>query len=424
MKRIALLLFFSLTCATMSWAQSEKRAATTEDLYKLVADRITGLMTQGEKRSAAAQEQYVKRIEAMDAKDYQKAAEAGEKELQLLRQQSDCTDSLQIDLLARLGFVYEYLGNLDKSIAVTQEGIELCRTAKRENTSEYGTLYSNLAYYYSLLDKKQEALDNSKKSADIFLRLMTNDWRMAVSLMRAAHCCYDMEKYSDAVLYQENGCQIMSQARGRHSQDYLKGLDNLIACYKAANMEEKVAETEALKAQLMQENKTGYVPMAADLSSGEKCRQHNEDAYYASLYYQQHPFSADSMLFVSKYIYNFTSNSDDVHVLFGEGEKWVQDEKSYPYLIAYMSGFVTHQLRDPNSEITMEAYANGVAALLAAYSNNRHITGELPVLEEMLNSFKKDREKFWKKRNKDFQVYEKAIQKGQTSRGDSTVIDF
>ena len=399
MKRIALSLFLFIMCA-MCWAQSEKR-------------------------SAAAEEQHLQRVAAMAAQDYPKAVEAGEKELQLLRQQPDCTDSLQIDLLTRLGLAYEEQSKLDRSIAVTQEGIGLCRKTNRENSSDLAVLYSNMAYFYSLLEKKQEALDYSKKSADIFLRLMTNDRNMAISLMRAAECSYGVEKYDDALLYQENACRILSQVRGRHSKDYLKGLNNLIACYKAVGMAEKEAETEALKTQLTQENKVGYVPMAADLSTGEKCRQHNEDAYYASLYYQQHPFSADSMHFVSKYIYNFVVNSEDVHVLFGVCEsKWLQDEKAYPYLIGYMSGYVTYQLNHPEDKISLEAYKYGVAVLLACYSNNRSQTGELPALEELLNSCKKDKDKFWKNREKDYKVFVKADAKGQTSKGDTQVIDF
>ena len=266
----------------------------------------------------------------------------------------------------------------------------------------------------------------SQKSLEIFYRLMPNNIDMAFALSHAAESAFALEMYSDAVLYQDNACQLLSELKGRHSALYLGELDYLVKYCKSADQKEKAAETEQLIEQLKEENKTGYVPMAADLSTPEKCEMHNEDAYYACLYYQHHPLSADSMLLVSKYIFNFVSNSKDVSAIFGVGEeKWVQDEKSYPYLVAYMSGFVTHQLSHPEEkDFSWDAYAYAVACLMSCYSNNHHLTGNIKALDDKLASFKKNRNKYWKGVEKDFQVFLKANSKGQTTNGPHKTIDY
>ena len=391
MKRILFFLLLSFLCASASWAQSS----------------VT--------RSPEAAEQHQLLLTELAKQNYEKAIAAGEKELLLLRQQPETTDSLQIETFPSLGRAYFKLGQVDRAISMNLEGIALCLKNKEEDTNRLAVMYDNLAFYYTFRKQYAEALNCSKKAVAIYYKLLPNNEDMAITLMHAAESSYNLDQYADAVLYEEHACNLYAEVFGEHNDTYLEELDYLIKYYKANGQDEKASETEELQKRLKEEQKMGYIPMAADLSTAEKCALHDEDAYFASIYFTNHRVTADSMIFVGKYIFNYVLNSDRVHAISGNEEaKWMKDKNAFPFLIAYFSGFVIHQLEEPEKEASLTSYTFAISNMLNFYLRNKDLLGEVPALEEYLKLYNKSLEKMMKKIEKDYE----AQQKAQTKRMD------
>lgn len=389
-----------LVCCTHSWAQVETR-------------------------SEEAEKRHTEMIEAMDKGDYQKAIKAGEQELQLLRQQDTPTDTLQAELMPIIGKCYNKIANPDKAIELNKEAIAQFLKNHDENSSTIAIMYDNIAYY--LCGKKQyrEASEYSKKAVAIYYKLMTNDSDMASTLMHAAECANYVDENEDAVLYQKHACRIYATCYGEHSNIYLGELDYLVKYLKAAGKTEDAEETTALKERLEHEQKYGYIPMAADLSTAEKCQEHNEDAYYASIYFQHHYVTADSMLFICKYLFNYMVNSGDVHSFSGTAEsKWMSDQNAVVWMTAYFSGFITYQLVNDEESISLESYKAAYRALLNCYQANKKYTGEVAALEEYVKLNEKDPKKLIKKIEKNYEEYRKAENKGKVKTGEGTTVDY
>lgn len=379
MKQKLFFLVSFLLCAPTIWAQSETRSAEAEVQHRLLVSEFAN-------------------------QHYEKAIAAGEKELQLLRQQEGKTDSLQIEILPCLGRAYFQLGQVDKAIVINQEGVSLCLKNNEDNTSRLAIMYDNLAVYHSFSKQFAEALNCSKKAVDIYYKLLPNDQDMAVTLMHAAECAYHVGQYADAVLYEEHACNLFSELYGERNHIYLDELDYLIKYYKTADQNEKAAATEELQKRLKEEQKYGYIPMPADLSTAEKCAQHDEDAFFASLYFSSHKLTADSMNFVGKYIFNYVMKSGRVHVVIGGDEaKWMFNKHKDLFLIAYFSGFVINQLTTPEKKPSFASYKYGISNLLSFYAQNKDLLGEVKVLENYLKLYNKSPEKLIKKLEKNFE---------------------
>jgi hypothetical protein len=167
-----------------------------------------------------------------------------------------------------------------------------------------------------------------------------------------------------------------------------------------------------LQKRLKEEQKYGYIPMPADLSTAEKCAQHDEDAYFASLYFNSHIITADSMIFVGKYIFDYVLNSDRVHAISGiEESKWMKDKNAFSYLIAYFSGFVTYQLENPEKEASLASYKYAIINLLNFYARNKSLLGEVKTLEDYFKLYAKSPEKLIKKIEKDYEAQQKGKHK-------------
>lgn len=391
---------------------------------------VTLSVAQTEVRSVEAQEQYQLRLSALVKNDIEKAAAAGEKELTLLRQQEGKTDSLQMDLLPRLGRLYFRLKQVDRAIELNQEGIALCQKNQLANSLQIADMYDNLAFYYTSKGLFDKALDNSKKAVAIYLHEMPNNQDMAATLMHAAECCYNVVQYADAILYQEHACRLYAEIMGERSDTYLNELDYLAKYYKAANQTDKAKETEELKNRLEKEQKYGYIPMKADLSTAEKCALHNEDAYFACTYYLRHYIVADSMMYLGKYIFNYVSNSADVHVFSAAAEqKWMSDKNAFAYMVAYFSGFVLYQLDEPEEEISLAAYRTAICSLMVFYENNKKFLGKNAVIAKYMKLAKRNPKRFLAKIEKDYQVYQQVASQGKVrtvkieEKGDKFVID-
>ena len=390
-KKTIFLLFFA-ACAAMGVAQSEVR-------------------------SAAAEEQHQLCLSEFRANNLENAAAAGEKELSLLRQE-DKTDSLQLALLPLLGRIYFRMEQVDRAIQLNEEGIALCLKNQLEGDVRLAVMYDNIAFYYTSQEKYDQAWNYSQQAVAIYLQQMPNNLDMAITLMHAAECAYNINQFGDAVLYQEHSCRLYSELATERSSTYLSELDYLIKYCKAAGQEDRAKELEETKERLKNEMQFGYIPMQADLSTAEKCRMHNEDAYYASRYFLSHYIVADSMFYIGRYLFNFATNSSDVHVFSaGAEQKWMGKNAPFPYMVAYFAGFILHQLSEPEDTPSLNAYKQAIIGLTVFYIHNKEFLGKNSALEKYEKLYKKNtKSDFYHKIEKDYLTYQKEMLKGKLSK--------
>ncbi|GEM_PF-1829690 len=374
-------------------------------IYYALAILIAGLSMSlhAEERSAEAAEFHQRLLLAMNADENEKALDLAEKELAALKRQSTPTDSLQVDAILHQGVLYRRMKRLEKAIEIDKQGIDILKLARRDSTEQMAKLYDNIALYYTLLEDTEHALEYSQQSVNIIYALHTNSFDMGISLMRAAEVSYMAKKYDDAALYQQQALNIFEQKKGIHSNLYISETGYLSKYLNAAGRKEEAEKVDELVEKLKRENRFGYVPMPADLSSAEKCKIHNEDAFYAAAFYLSHFLNDSTSQYVFSYLRDFSMNSSDIMLPIGPGEaEWASDTAAIGYLGSYMAAYIKIQLNSKDRSINFDDYASAYDMLTEHYKHNRKLSGEIAALERLLTLKEQKPKKYLKKLQKNF----------------------
>lgn len=361
------------------------------------------LSLRAEQLSPRAQELFVKMRQAMADDEYSKALQYSEQTLAAIQAQQEPTDSLQVELITYQGVIYRNLKQYQRAIDRAKQGVAKLESLHRDSTRQMANLCDNIALYYTSINDYAHATVYSKRALDIYYTLRTNDMDMGISLMRAAEVASYSNRAEDAVLYQTQALNIFEQVKGRHSSLYMDETEYLSKYLANVGRTDEAKQCDELVKQLRHENKVGYLPMPADLSTPDKCRMHREDAFYASLYYLSHYFTGDSMIYVFNYLRNFSFNSKDVMVFVGVPEvEWMQDTLATGYFGSYLAACIRYQLSTADTTLSQEFYCNVYDHLLTHYGHNRQFTGEIKALEALYALREKKPEKYAKRIEKNF----------------------
>ena len=347
-------------------------------------------------------------------KEYDESLDAAQKELDALQKAFGADDTICVNVLAFISRCYFRQGAAKKALEYGLKSAELYgEKCSRENIA-YANLIDNVALYYTTLEDYKNAEKYSDEAVRIHNKYFVNDKEMGGVLAHAAEIKSILGKIDEAVPLQEHALSVIENDEGNHSDHYLNELKYMKRYYTEAGNKEKADETDALLEQLQEERKHGYVPPLVEFNTPEKCREHNEDAYYCSLYYLNHYLDAPKMSQAAMYIFNWTKNAPDVNVFFGDPEtKWLGD-KNLPFMIAYLAACTKFALtHDPVDE--EDQYIMAYADLLNYYDVNKKkgLTEEIEAFEEYLKLFKKKPEKMFDKIRSGFAPAKKAIENGE-----------
>ena len=347
---------------------------------------------------------------------YDEALTTFQQELSLIKQEYGENDSLYVDDLAVISRCYFRQKAYKKALETGLKAAEIYGNHYSKDNVYYANLLDNVSLYYSSVDDLANAEKYSDEAVKIYYKYFTNDRHMGGTLAHAAEIKYSLDKFAEAVALQEHALTLIENDEGTHSDHYLNELKYMKMYYDEVGNAAKVEEMEALEAQLKDEMEHGFVPPLVEFKTAEKCREHNEDAYYCSLYYLNHYLNADKMVQAAQYIQSWSLASPDVDMIFGEAEvKWINEPKNAVYMIAYMAACtkfaLTHEPVDP-----LEQYMSAIIDMVNYYSANKELTGEVEAFEEYINLFNKDPKKLTDRLEKDYAAFQKASDKGKTTK--------
>ena len=347
---------------------------------------------------------------------YDEALTTFQQELSLIQQEYGENDSLYVDDLAVISRCYFRQKAYKKALETGLKAAEIYGNHYSKDNVYYANLLDNVSLYYSSVDDLANAEKCSDEAVKIYYKYFTNDRHMGGTLAHAAEIKYSLDKFAEAVALQEHALTLIENDEGVHSDHYLNELKYMKMYYDEVDNTAKVEEMEALEAQLKDEMEHGFVPPLVEFKTAEKCREHNEDAYYCSLYYLNHYLNADKMGQAAQYIQTWSLASPDVDMIFGEAEvKWVNEKKNVVYMIAYMAACTTFALtHDPVDPL--EQYKSAIIDMVNYYSANKELTGEVEAFEEYINLFNKDPKKLTDRLEKDYAAFQKASDKGKTTK--------
>jgi len=401
MKRLLFILLLAIT-TTVGYSQTQnirERLAVLDN--KVVVDRILELDSLG--------------LYHFYNKEYNEALDASLKELDLLQKAFGADDTICVNELAFISRCYFRQGANKKALEYGLKSAELYGEKCSKENVKYANLIDNVALYYTNVEDYKNAEKYSDEAVRIHSKYFVNDKEMGGVLAHAAEIKSILGKIDEAVPLQEHALSVIENAEGNHSEHYINELKYMKRYYTEAGNKEKAEETNALLEQLQEERKRGYVPPLVDFNTPEKCREHNEDAYYCSLYFLNHYLDAPKMSQAARYIFNWAANAPDVDVFLGEPEtKWLNNDKNYAFVIAYMAACnkyaLTHNPVDPE-----EQYVTAYTDLLNYYEVNKEkgLTEEIEAFEEYIKLYKKKPEKMFDKIRSGFKPAKKAIESGE-----------
>lgn len=348
--------------------------------------------------------------------EYDEALSTYQQGLALIQKEYGENDSLYVEMLAVVSRCYYRQKAHKMALETGLKAAEIYGKNYSKDNVYYANLLDNNALYYSCVDDLANAEKYSDEAVKIYYKYFTNDRHMGGTLAHAAEIKYSLGKFAEAVALQEHALTLIENDEGVHSDHYLNELKYMKMYYDEVDNTAKVEEMEALEAQLKDEMENGFVPPLVEFKTAEKCREHNEDAYYCSLYYLNHYLNNEKMGQAAQYIQSWSMSSPDVMMIFGEPEaKWGNEQKNVVYMIAYMAACtkfaLTHDPVDP-----LEQYKSAIIDMVNYYSANKELTGEVEAFEEYINLFKKDPKKLTDRLEKDYAAFQKAADKGKTTK--------
>ena len=346
-------------------------------------------------------------------KEYNEALATSLEELELIKKDESENYRGQAFLLAFISRCYFRQNSYKKAVEYGLKSAELYGEKCSSDDIQYANLIDNVALYYTCLEDYEKAEKYSDEAVKIHNKYFANDKEMGGVLAHAAEIKFSLGKYTEAVALQEHALSVIENDEGTHSDHYLNELKYMKTYYEKVGNTIKLKEMEELEEQLQEEVEHGYVPPLVEFKTAEKCREHNEDAYYCSLFYLHHYLSNEKMQQAARYIHAWSMASPDVMVYFGEAEaKWAADEKNYGYLIAYLAACTKYALTHDDPIDPEKQYQVAIIDILNYYSANKEISGEVPAFEEYIKLYEKSPDKLYDRIKKDYNKFQKEKDKG------------
>lgn len=318
-------------------------------------------------------------------KQFNNALQLKLRQTEILKQMKGEGDAEYIKCLGFLSKIYFRNDQVDKAVETTQKTVDLWGQHVSDHDNMYAIFLDNLSLYQASAGKNKEALQNGLKALGVYERLLVNDDDMATILMHCAEYSWANGKMGDAAKYELRALDIMKETQGELSDKYLEELEYLKRYYQDGGDADNAKKLEGRINELKKkaENKFNL----EDLATAEGCHYHNHEALACARYLLDNPLDDPQIPQITTYILTWSVGSPDINiviespitdVLKGEGE-------SQRYLTAYIAACVDYCLTHKVKELDDNGKKKVLWQLVNYYAANRHITGQVPVLDEYLN---------------------------------------
>lgn len=367
MKRVFLTVV-AVMMGMMAWAQNDP--VTREQADKL--DSVT--------------------LKLMNQERYADAIKTKERELAILKSLYGEKDTTYIKGLAFSAKLYYRDKQPKQAVDIVEKALKLY--AENISTSDelYAFYLDNLSMYQISTEEYGKAKENCRKALTIYEQQGKKNYDMAIMLMRMAEICHYNVDNQEAIKYELRSLNVISNVRGKHSDEYINELPFLQKYYQAVGDEKKAKEIEDTIERLKKEKADGIedLPEPMEFKSAAICHDHNDDAMKCIQYYLTHKLSAPQVNQAAQYIINWTQASDEVSIPVDEDMASLgTSEKTLPYLIAYLAAYSYYCLDRQIKVLDEKFFYYTIDLLLQYYEPNSKLTGKVKLLENYLNLQKK-----------------------------------
>lgn len=319
-------------------------------------------------------------------------------------------DSLYIAALVKMGVCYDLQGIQMKAIESTKRALDCYNTKFPDEDLYKAGLYDRLAMYYHTMRNYREAYDWSQRAVTLYDQQTRPSAERLDVYAHAAMICNAYKLPHEGVRWQEKAVDLAGTLYGKHSDQYMEQLGSLKRLCLAAGDKPRADKLSELHALIARENREGFLPEDADLSSPSLCRLHNRDALGASRWYLKHYLYHPDVKQASSYIIRFCKQSPDVIFYFGPKEKEWQKRTVKGYLIAYMAASIEYALTHQDDlRFSFEQYAFAYRRVLDYYVENKKQTGSVPSFERLLKLRERGKGELEKQLNKNFEEYKEYM---------------
>lgn len=358
---------------------------------------------------AAAQRQKAQRIDSVadvliaDQK-YDQAITTLYRVLEML--ESPRPDSLYIAALVKMGVCYDRQGVQMKAIESTKRALDIYGTMFPDEDLYKAGLYDYLGIYYHTMRNFREAYDWSQCSVSLYEQLASTPSDRINAFAHAAMICNSYKLPHEGVRWQEKAAELAKSHYGGHSDQYLEQLGDLKRLCIANRDQKRADRLGELHAQLAKENREGYLPDDADLSTPALCRRHNRDALGCSRWLLKHYLFDPDMKRATSYVIRFCKQSPDVIFYFGPIEKKWRKHTVNGYLIAYMAASTEFALSHPDEpRYSVEQYKFAYKRLIEYYTQNKKQTGSVGQFDSYIKLRDRGGNQLDLQLEKDFEAY-------------------
>lgn len=315
-------------------------------------------------------------------------------------------DSLYIAALVKMGVCYDLEGVQMKAIESTKRALDIYGEMFPAEDLYKAGLYDYLGVYYHKMRNYREAYDWSQRSVKLYEQLASSPADRVSAFAHAAAICTAYKLPHEGVRWQEKSAELAKTWYGGHSDQYLEQLGSLKRICVANGEQRRADRIGELHAQIARENREGFLPDDADLSTPALCRRHNRDALGCSRWLLKHYFYDPQMKQASSYIIRYCKQSPDVIFYFGPIEKKWKKHTVTGYLIAYMAASVEYALTHPSEpRYSVEQYKFAYKRLIDYYLENKKQSGSVAQFETYLKLRDKGGNRLDEQLAKDFEEY-------------------
>lgn len=345
---------------------------------------------------------------------FDKAGEIWKKELQRRDDAGMNQDSSYIFRLVQLARC-QHRCNDSSSIASARKVVELYEKNVGQKDRKYAFYLDNLGTYLGANNEYAEAESVCKKALDIYETFRKNDFDKAIVLIHLAEMAAGNGHASDAVTYEIRALSIYKDLYGEHSKEYTSEAIYLAQYYEKNGETAKADQLRERLKKLVKETNDGEVdlPQMVNFTSPEVCKEHRDDMMRMIDYFFTHKLSDKKINDCANYILDWSKASDEVMVEIGNTTASLMGgkESGLAYLVAYMAGCSEYSLKTGEKGPNYEQFEHAVGRTLDFYQHNRQLTGEISFSEDLIKTFAKSKEKYYKKVREIYDKEQKEVSK-------------
>lgn len=321
-------------------------------------------------------------------------------------------DSLYIAALVKMGVCYDLQGIQMKAIESTKRALDFYNDKFPEEDLYKAGLYDRLAIYYHTMRNYREAYDWTLRAVKLYEQLSYPTDDRINSLQHTAMICNAYKLPHEGVRWQEKAADQAKQLYGDHSDQFLDQLGSLKRLCIAAGDKPRADKLGELHALIARENREGFLPEDADLSTPVLCRRHNRDALGCCRWFLKHYMFDPQIKEASSYIIRFCKKSPDVIFYFGPVEKKWRKHTVNGYLIAYMAASAEYALTHLDEpRYSLEQYKYAIKRLIEYYAENKKQTGSVNTFDHYIKLRDRGGKLLDQQLEKDFEEYKEYMKK-------------